>query len=477
MELKIHDQEILLQKLWKSRRFFNQELRTTSGKRVEVIFAGAENVDSGPDFKDSVLKIDGKLLKGDVEVHLDTTGWYAHGHHKHPAYNNVILHLVSHQTKNDPVIEREDGVEVQQIYVDIDLYKLNSWKKPKEPRQISKSSSLIVETCPLSRMEDATIWTTITEAGERRLREKAEQLREDLAAMSWNQMIYIKLFEALGYSKNQIPFRKLAQLIPFEMVCQEMHWVPEEVALKKCAALLFGAAGLLPSQNKKRPEILDGETLDYIAPLELLWDEISHRLEIKPMKAHEWQFFRLRPQNFPTRRIAGMVQLLYKFYRSGFLEGVLKIFHGNSTEHEKLITELEGVLNVKAEGFWTNHFRFEKASENLRLHKSSALIGKDRAGDIVVNIIFPVSYLYSSESNDGMLHNLIRELFTKYPKLSENSITRAMRHQLFGMQNKKSAVIKSASQQQGLIYLHKSYCRPLKCQECLELSSKMSTSY
>ncbi|MFQ6112760.1 MAG: DUF2851 family protein [bacterium] len=470
MELKIHDQEILLQRLWKSRRLFTQELQTTSGKVVEVIFAGTENTDSGPDFKDAVIKLDGKLLKGDVEVHLDSSGWYTHGHHEDPAYNNVMLHLISNQTKDDPAIKREDGVLVQQIYVDIDLYKSSSWKKLKAPQQISKASSSVVETCPLSRMEDVKIWATINEAGERRLTEKAAQLREDLATMSWNQMMYQKVLESLGYSKNQIPFRKLAQLIPFEMVCQEMHWVTEEVALKKCAALLFGAAGLLPSQNKKTPEILDAETLDYIAPLEFLWDQLSHRLEIKFMKEHEWHFFRLRPQNFPTRRIAGMVQLLFKFYRTGFLEGFLRIFHGNSTKQDKLIAELEAVLMIHAEGFWANHFRFEKANENLLQTKGSALIGRDRARDIVVNIIFPGLYLYSSESNDGMLNNLIRELFTKYPRLSENSITKAMRYQLFTRQNKKSSAIKSASQQQGLIFLHKLYCRPLKCQECLELS-------
>ncbi|MFQ5823943.1 MAG: DUF2851 family protein [bacterium] len=472
MELKIHDQEILLQKLWKSRRLFTQELLTSSGKRVEVIFAGAENTDSGPDFKDAVIKLDGKLLKGDVEVHLDSSGWYAHGHHKDPAYNKVILHLISNQTKNDPAIEREDGVQVQQIYVDIDLYKSSSWKRPKQPQQMSKSSSLVVGNCPLSRMADVKIWATIHEAGERRLSEKAAQVSEDLATMSWNQMMYKKILEALGYSKNQIPFRKLAQIVPFEILCQEMHWVPEEVALKKCAALLFGAAGLLPSQNKKTPKILDAETLDYIAPLEFLWDQISHRLEIKPMKSHEWQFFRLRPQNFPTRRIAGMVQLLFKFYRSGFLEGFLKIFYGNSTKHEKLITELEAVLIIKATGFWSNHFRFEEAYQNLSQNNRSALIGRDRARDIIINIIFPALYLHSSETNDGMINNLIRELFTKYPKLSENSITKAMIYQLFAKQKKKSSVIKSASQQQGLIYLHKLYCRSLKCQECLELSFK-----
>ena len=70
-----------------------------------------------------------------------------------------------------------------------------------------------------------------------------------------------------------------------------------------------------------------------------------------------------------------------------------------------------------------------------------------------MNIVFPVLFLHSSESQDGQLQNLVRELFAKYPKLSENSITRAMACQLFTKENTKSTNIKSASQQQGLIYL------------------------
>jgi len=191
-------------------------------------------------------------------------------------------------------------------------------------------------------------------AGARRLQEKVEQLQEDLIHASWEQLIYKKIFEALGYSKNQIPFRKLSEVAPYEMICSEMQWVSEEMAVKKCAALLFGAAGLLPSQSKNSEIKLNAESLDYIAPLEYLWDQMSHRLEIKPMKSYEWQFFRLRPQNFPTRRLAGMVQLLLKFNKQGFLTGFEKIFSGNIQDYKRLASELESNLLIKAEGSGLN---------------------------------------------------------------------------------------------------------------------------
>lgn len=457
MELKIHDQEVLLQKLWKSRKLFTQELRTVSGEIVEVVFAGSENLDAGPDFKDAVIKIGGRLLKGDVEVHLNENGWYEHGHHCDPRYNKVILHLISQESTDKKFIQREDGAPVHQLCIDPEQQKSALWKNNIETE---KSEALIVEDCPLSQQAEAKILATINAAGQRRLLMRTEQLREDLHGSSWDHLIYKKIMEALGYSKNQAPFLKLAETVPYETVCAEMQWVDEEMALLKCAALLYGAAGLLPSQGKSSGVGSDAATLTYSAPLEQLWQQMSHRLEINSMKPHAWQFFRLRPQNFPTRRLAGMVQLMFRFYRQGFLDGLLKIFNGQSQNYVLIINELENALTIKAEGYWRDHYRFGDAPD-LQQKSDEALIGRERARDILLNIILPVAYLFAVESSDGALKNTVQEIYARYPKLSENAITRAMKQQLNADQ-----VIRFASQQQGLIYLHKLYCRPLKCSEC-----------
>lgn len=465
MELKIYDQELLLQKLWKSRKLFTRPLQTVNGEIVEVIFAGTENLDAGPDFKDAVLKIAGRLIKGDVEVHLDELGWYEHGHHSDPRYNNVILHLISRQSTGKKFIEREDGAPVHQLCVDAEQQKISLWSKRASE---TEPQIRVIEDCPLSQTAAAKILDTIHEAGQRRLAVRAEQLREDLPGMSWDNLIYKKIMEALGYSKNQAPFLKLAELAPYEMVCAEMQWVDEEMSILKCTALLFGAAGLLPSQNTTG-EILDAPTLTYTAPLEQLWQQMSHRLKLNAMKPQAWQFFRLRPQNFPTRRLAAMVQLMRRFYHQGFLNGFLKIFESHPQEYQLISSELENVLSVQAEGYWRDHYRFgEEPGESTR-KAPEAMIGKERARDIIVNITLPVLYLYSLESSDGVLKNLVREIYLRYPKLSENAITRVMKGQLKFSGNVAGG-IQFAYQQQGLIYLNKLYCRPLRCSECLKLS-------
>jgi hypothetical protein len=471
MEIKIHDQEVLLQKLWKSRKLFKQDLQTVDGENLEVIFAGVENLDAGPDFKDAVIKIAGRLLKGDVEVHLTEMGWYEHGHHTDPRYNNVILHLISQKPRGTIAVQREDGASIHQLYIAPDEQKSALWKSKSDESE-PEPEITIIENCPLSHSARDKILATLDAAGRARLLARAEQFREDLRGASWDQLLYKKMMSALGYAKNQRPFEKLAELAPYEMVRAEMQWVEEEKALQKCAALLFGAAGLLPSQTQPGGEILDAPTLTYVAPLERLWGQISHRLEIKAMKSHAWQFFRLRPQNFPTRRLAGMVQLLFRFYRQGFLEGFLKIFEGHAQDYTRIAAELENALIIKAEGYWREHYRFEEGAAEA----TEALVGKERARDIVINIVLPALFLYSSEASASGLRNTLQEIYARFPKLSENVITRVMKQQLFKHTRESGSAKLSALTQQGAIHLHKLYCRPLRCSECLQLSDSASSS-
>ncbi|MFQ5602352.1 MAG: DUF2851 family protein [bacterium] len=475
MELKVHDQEILLHKLWKSGKLFDQPMHTKSGQSVEVIFGGIENLDSGPDFKDAIIKFSGKIQKGDVEIHFDASGWYAHGHHRDPRYNRVILHLISTAREEEKFIEREDGVQVPQLNINVENQKAKLWKSNPSMPGKQKTSSLVVAECSLRRCETSKILATIQSAGMRRFSEKVAQIKEDLISHSWDQLLYKKIFEALGYSKNQIPFRKLADTVTYDLLCSEMQRVSPDLFQQKCTALLFGAAGLLPSNQQIATEISDSETLSYVAPLRILWDQLSHRLEIKPMKFHEWQFFRLRPQNFPTRRMAGMVQLLTRTGWQGFLQGFLNVVRGNASHFERIISELETMLTAQSEGFWSNHYRFEHASQSTASLKNKALIGKDRARDIVINIVIPSLYLYACEANDGVLVNLLQEISQRYPLAADNAVVRTMKIQLFGTPSKRTKVMTSAVQQQGLLYLNKRYCKKLNCVECLELIEKGET--
>ena len=67
---------------------------------------GLHNMDSGPDFFNAQLELDGQLWAGNVEIHINSSDWFAHRHETDPAYDNVILHVV---WKHDTEVFRKDG--------------------------------------------------------------------------------------------------------------------------------------------------------------------------------------------------------------------------------------------------------------------------------------------------------------------------------------------------------------------------------
>lgn len=86
--------EQLLHYVWKHKLFPLQQLTTTDGRAVEVIDTGLHNRNSGPDFFNAKVKIDGTLWVGNVEIHSRASDWYLHKHETDAHYDNVILHVV-----------------------------------------------------------------------------------------------------------------------------------------------------------------------------------------------------------------------------------------------------------------------------------------------------------------------------------------------------------------------------------------------
>ena len=98
--------EEFLHYLWKYKLYKNSELRCTNGEIVEILNPGSHNHDSGPDFFNAKVKIENTVWAGNVEIHINSSDWFAHHHHTDKAYDNVILQVVHNHDKN---IKRTDG--------------------------------------------------------------------------------------------------------------------------------------------------------------------------------------------------------------------------------------------------------------------------------------------------------------------------------------------------------------------------------
>jgi len=74
-------------KIWQHQLLGRTDLATEGGEPIEIIYPGRINDDQGADFRDAVIATRGKLIKGDIEVHVKSSDWQAHQHHRDPVYN------------------------------------------------------------------------------------------------------------------------------------------------------------------------------------------------------------------------------------------------------------------------------------------------------------------------------------------------------------------------------------------------------
>ncbi|HGJ65534.1 TPA: DUF2851 family protein [bacterium] len=193
-----------------------------------------------------------------------------------------------------------------------------------------------------------------------------------------------------------------------------------------------------------------------------IWRDLESEFKDKAMSAEQWNFFRLRPENFPTKRIAGMSYIISHNQEISLMKGFLSAISDNSFTDKQISQKLRKILMPSVSGYWANHYKFGHETSKQSKH----LIGKNRADDIIINIIFPSIIAYSQKIRNRIVSKKILQLYTLYPPLQDNWITRFFIGRIFYDQNEYSEMINSALRQQGLIHIYKSSCSAKDCINC-----------
>ena len=255
-----HIDEHLVQKMWNDQRFFRFDLKTTNDKDIQVLKPGVWNDDEGPDFLQAELVIDGKLYTGDVEIHVRSSEWYNHKHHLNAKYNSVILHAVYWDDDINLRTRLQNGKRVPTVELfnrsDAPLGDLFDERAEEENEPVN---------CRVTgkRLDIDTLTTIFEKLGQERLEEKVDVMRNLQSDGDFEQLLYEGIMEALGYTQNRKAFRELARRVPFS---QLIGRADDEIQ-----AVLFGVAGLLPSQSYK-PLALGEEDRAFANQLETLWE-------------------------------------------------------------------------------------------------------------------------------------------------------------------------------------------------------------
>lgn len=444
--------EAFVQKLWNEQRFFDTNMAAIDRRAIRVLKPGIWNHNEGPDFMHAEIEIDGKLQIGDVEIHVRSSEWYAHKHHLNSRYNRVILHAVFFNDDFNLRTRLQNGKRISTLellkWIAVDTGDLYD-----DTEDTTTAEGICRVTGQQLNME--VLKGVFESLGRERFLEKAESMRLLRTRLDFEQLLYEGIMEALGYTRNSKAMRELAQHVPFADFDQK-----SELEIQ---AILFGVAGLLPSQREK-PLPIEVTNDPSIVALEALWSASAYAELPARMTEARWSFTS-RPLNHPTRRIAAMSRLIYQCQGSLMMYFLPIYEKAASTDTQKslrtIIKELRALLTLDPTGYWEMHSNFGTGGA-----RKAGLIGNERGVDIIVNKILPIAYVWALEAGSQKLQEAILRLYSLAPKSQGNKITRKIDEQIFTETQQLRHLSPTGKIEQGVIRLYKNYCADRLCDLC-----------
>ncbi len=208
--------EKLLQKIWAKREFSEADLKTVDGRPVTVIHPGKWNGLGGPDFLGAHLKIGGRELAGDVEVHLREADWAVHRHAEDPAYDNVVLHVVLFE----PAVACSVGAAGKRIPVVTLLpllhYGLEEYAADDAVEKLA-NRPLDHAREKLGVFDAVALGALLKRHSDERWTQKAGFARERIRLLGWEAACHHAALEILGYRFNRAPMLSVATEFPLGM--------------------------------------------------------------------------------------------------------------------------------------------------------------------------------------------------------------------------------------------------------------------
>lgn len=203
--------EHVFQKIWNRGDFRAENLRTHSGKRLEILSRGKWNKLAGPDFIGAELLIDGKRMIGDIEFHFYAEDWHAHAHEKNPDYGNVILHVLLFPPQNNfpKTNARGNAMEtfllLPHLNVDVEEYASAEAMSALEGRTESDGLLEFLLEKPLpDRLR------LLSDGARERYDQKVRFMRRRLEKTPWDKLLHEVVLETLGLQRNRPAMSRLA---------------------------------------------------------------------------------------------------------------------------------------------------------------------------------------------------------------------------------------------------------------------------
>jgi len=411
--------EDFLHYLWKFKKFDTLNLKTFNGEDITIINVGQYLELAGPDFFNAQIVIGNQKWAGNVEIHLKSSDWYVHHHERDEAYENVILHVV---WEHDTEIYRSNNTEIPVLelkkYVDTGtIANYKSLMAPKSWIYCEKNLKEINEFAFKNWQERLFF---------ERLERKSNPIFELLKATNgdWESVLFCLLAKNFGLNTNGEIFLKIAQSIPFSIIRKESFEV------ENLEALLLGNAGLLDAEKEDT----------FFKDLKFRYFYLLHKYQLEKIIVEPVQFFKHRPDNFPTIRLSQLANL----------------YHGQQNLFSKIsasntVKNIYEIFDVSASNYWQNHYQFDKESPKKKKPLSKSFVDL-----IVINTIIPLQFAYAKSLGKEVSENLI--LLLNEVTAEKNAIID--KFSSFGIPSK------TAFETQSLLQLKNEYCNKSRCLDC-----------
>ena len=387
-----------------------------NGQVLQVIHSGKLNTARGPDFRSARFILNGVTYQGDVECHVRAEDWYRHQHHLDPAFANVLLHVIAPgQETSQPVTHTLSSDPIPTV-------SLPSFRSPQTERVCAAGSDAL---------------PVIHALGRERFLDKSRRLEHLLHTFSAERIFYDMGLTVLGYGGNETGFRMLARHLPWSWFNRFIQTHSQQTIEAVC----LGQAGLLHN------------TPAYSAQLNALFKACQPALEYQPLPGTIWQFAGIRPQNYPSFRLAGW-STLYSRQARPF-----------STLYERLcdrlpLSELQRFINAffqfPCPPYWQTHYSFQK--ERPPAAGSRYCFGVSRINEFLINLVLPLAYALARQSGSA---GFAEYVLAFYAGLRQPGLYGRLKRTFPGL-----ASVRRIQAMQGLLHLQQHYCFSKACGLC-----------
>lgn len=420
--------EALLHYAWKHKLLPLKPLETTHGATVELIDPGLHNHDSGPDFFNAKLRVDGTVWAGNVEIHSKASEWFTHGHDKDHAYDNVVMHIIE---QDDAQAVTADGRQVPQMVLNV-------------PEEVSRNYAelLSADRYPpcykiVPNLDRLTVHSWMNSLLAERLELKTAAIEQRAAHSNgdWEAALFITIARNYGFGVNGDAFETWAQNIPLQSAARQRD------DQFQTEALFMGQAGLLDPRTI--PEHYRDEAMrdGYFSRLVSEYRYIAHKFGLKPIDAELWRFLRMRPQNFPHIRISQLARL----------------YHSRRSDLSRLcecttVAQLRDLMRTNVTPYWETHYTFGSTSCLTRKALSVASLNL-----LIINTAAPMLFAYGRHRHDDSLCARAIDFISSL-RAEDNNIVRMWRQ--------CGLTADTAADSQALIQLKREYCDKKDCLRC-----------